>query len=787
MDTVLCTMCNFTTYSQKSLNYHIIRRHKDDSNFHVTCSFPNCFYSSKSWNGFKTHFSRKHRQQVDIGVVSNDEFNEEADQGIVGTTEGEIAFECANYALKLQTKLKVPASAVDDVIESTINLIRKGEELQKMNSDVDMAEVLKQFKTQKLRTNYITRNCNYLEPVEVVLGKSYHLKNSKLCEVNDCAYIVPFKEAICNYVNQPEVWEEITTDHSVEGDIMEDFCDGSHIKNNDFMRLHKPCLQFIINTDSMEVVNPIGAHVTKHKIDVFYWTIGNVRPSLRSKWSNIHLLAICKTRYLKKYGFSTVLKDFLDNLKELQKGVTFIVKGQEEVIYGVLVAVLCDTPAAAFLANMKQSVFANKFCRTCNIKTEHMQTKIRCQEFQERCPQLHRDRATDLEAMPVRLRPFWSKEWGINGYSPLLDLDYFNVAINMPHDPMHVLLEGLFGYATSVLLQICITERVFDLKWLNYELKRFPYSYLDRDNKPEIITRKQVFESVTTKQTAAGQLTLSYVLPHILHDQCENMVPYYKNYMQLVALICLCTSPYASKETAGEIQVMAEGYVSEFKNLYPTLGLRPKHHYLLHFAVQILRFGPLRNQWLFRFESKNNSFKNFKFKNFINLPLSMAKHHQMSACYSFLTSSGERSDNYLYSGDYVKEGQVINITEKFDDILREIRLITSDNNISTGYEVTELSLHGLKYKLGACLLESWEDNVPKFLSIEALLVVNWMKLAVCKILDTEEFVWQRNAFKVKQTDNSKVVDLAQLKNKWPLPIYDSFVTNRYCHFGQGVW
>ena len=38
-----------------------------------------------------------------------------------------------------------------------------------------------------------------------------------------------------------------------------------------------PCLQFL-NTDSLKVVNPIGAHVKKHKIDVFYWTLAIIRP-----------------------------------------------------------------------------------------------------------------------------------------------------------------------------------------------------------------------------------------------------------------------------------------------------------------------------------------------------------------------------------------------------------------------------------------------------------------------------------------------------------------------------
>ena len=97
----------------------------------------------------------------------------------------------------------------------------------------------------------------------------------------------------------------------------------------------------------------------------------------------------------------------------------------------------------------------------------------------------------------------------------------------------------------------------------------------------------------------------------------------------------MCTSPYATVDTAGELQVLVECYLAEFKALYPTLGLKPKHHFLLHMSLQIIHYGPLRNQWLTHYEAKTNSFKNFKFKNLINLPLSMAKFHQMNEILSF--------------------------------------------------------------------------------------------------------------------------------------------------------
>ena len=197
--------------------------------------------------------------------------------------------------------------------------------------------------------------------------------------------------------------------------------------------------------------------------------------------------------------------------------------------------------------------------------------------------------------MRQRLRPFWSKQWGINGTSSFLKLPYFNVAHCTPHDPLHICLEGVFNYATALMLQIGLELKLLTVNWLNAKISNFKYCYLDRDNKPKDITRAQIYESVCLKQTAAGLLTLNYILPYILLEKFDDLDRYYRNYMHLIAIVTLCCSPYSTIDTAGELQVLVEGYLHEFKQLYPNTSLKPKHHFLLHLPTQILRFGPLHN------------------------------------------------------------------------------------------------------------------------------------------------------------------------------------------------
>ena len=81
-------------------------------------------------------------------------------------------------------------------------------------------------------------------------------------------------------------------------------------------------------------------------------------------------MGICKTKYLKKHGLEVFPSDLVKTLNDLYNGVQFNNDGQSYTVYGMLLAVLADTPAAAFIANMKQSFFAKKFCRNCNINTK---------------------------------------------------------------------------------------------------------------------------------------------------------------------------------------------------------------------------------------------------------------------------------------------------------------------------------------------------------------------------------------------------------------------------------
>ena len=99
----------------------------------------------------------------------------------------------------------------------------------------------------------------------------------------------------------------------------------------------------IIYHDALEVCNPLGSHAGTHKLDMFYYTLGNLDPKVRSKRCAIRLLAIVKSNLVKKYGYNAILRPIISDIKKLECGRLFTVGGKERKVFGKVVSCAGDT------------------------------------------------------------------------------------------------------------------------------------------------------------------------------------------------------------------------------------------------------------------------------------------------------------------------------------------------------------------------------------------------------------------------------------------------------------
>ena len=94
-----------------------------------------------------------------------------------------------------------------------------------------------------------------------------------------------------------------------------------------------------------------------------------------------------------------------------------------------------------------------------------------------------------------------------------------------------------------------------------------------------------------------------------------------------------CFSPVVTADMAAYLEVLIEEHHIEFCKLYPSESIIPKMHFMIHYAQQILNYGPLVHTWTMRHEAKLQVIKRAaRVNNFKNVCQSVARRHQHLLC-----------------------------------------------------------------------------------------------------------------------------------------------------------
>lgn len=118
-------------------------------------------------------------------------------------------------------------------------------------------------------------------------------------------------------LNVPEVGRCVLHPHYSDTGMMKDICDGTYIRSHPLFQTAPNALQIILNHDDMEIVNPLGTRVKKNKLAMFYYSLANIPPQFRSKLATIQLVAISRSRDIRKFGVEKILEDLVTTINEL--------------------------------------------------------------------------------------------------------------------------------------------------------------------------------------------------------------------------------------------------------------------------------------------------------------------------------------------------------------------------------------------------------------------------------------------------------------------------------------
>lgn len=781
-----CSMCPFFAPLRSELIKHLTSKHRNSPNFIIHCAAQGCGASFRNVRTFQKHCYRHHTHNEDEAIqnapLGNDEQFENDAQDInpLDMQESKKIIE-AQYILKLKAFHNLSQIAVDDIIGSTKLLIEehcssiKNKLLQidpaelttEAIEEAFMYESFNELETEYLQENYCQKTLGLIKPVAVKLGQTTGTKKVRQktrFAIKECVgYFIPFLEQLETLLCMPEVKSHLDMERA-PGEMLTDFFDG-HYYQKQYFQQHPGSLLFVLYHDEFEIANPIGSHKKKHKLAVFYWSLLNLPPESRFKIQAQQLLAIAKASYLKKFDIQPLLSDFITGLRVLHNGFNI----DNKIYFGTLYCVLGDTPAAQWLGGFKEGVsFAQKPCRTCEIRHDSLGESLSGDEYPLRDEDEHIDRCNLLSELSGENKKYWSKHYGIVRRSLLLDIPEFQATQCILQDPMHILLEGIVKMELQLVLSSFIERSYFSLAVLNSIIRNYQYCADMKNDKPPELESKSLKRESVFPMTAVETLNFMQLLPFMIGDMVPEGDEIWMNYLQIVQITALVISPLASQKSIATLKQLIFSHNYNFKKLFPHVNFTPKLHYLTHFPRQIILFGPARNHWCMRFEAKHGLFKMKKWRSFKSLEKSVALYHQRWMCLQQSGVGNGKSETYLYKGDVVREGIVIPvdltpceiknyIQEHFDCLVHQDILQTDSVNI-----------HEISYALGKVLLYEYSENSePVFAVIDQIYVIDNLKCFHCTKLKILGFNSHLNAFECQRGHDTLVTSVGRLTYKWP--------------------
>ena len=109
-----------------------------------------------------------------------------------------------------------------------------------------------------------------------------------------------------------------------------------------------------------------------------------------------------------------------------------------------------------------------------------------------------------------------------------------------------------------------------------------------------------------------------------------------------------------------------------------------------------------------QFEAKHGWFKDYRWKNFTNLPHSLAEKHQLYLAHNMTTTNGSPNTMFIYKGDVVKEGESVIPVELHPDVLDAIPKRFHGETLF--YKTDSVEIDCLEYVSGAALLVSENEE-----------------------------------------------------------------------------
>lgn len=583
-----------------------------------------------------------------FSFVNNQSSQSSIDELNVFELSADLFQSAADFSARLYNSSEIPRSKVTQIITEIRGLLDNDIVNRVHNHLLDRLETLGESPTNLVQYRHILKSSRepfnsiasehkilshfqtlgtYIPPEQVVIGEreEYRSKNSEqvLVNVPVTIEIIPIRSVIKKVFELPGFFDRtmqyihFCTNASntiiynlvqcslYQAKVKQFYARRAAVNNEKILNEGEKSdenivvMPLFLYDDAVAHNNPLGSHKGIATCGAVYCSIPCLPPEMQSKIENIFLLALYYSLDRDTYGNKLIYAKVIEELQFLQnEGITIEFIGGSKRVFFIPVLILGDNLGLHEMLGFPKSFNSHYFCRFC--LTKH--SEINSTYCESDCT------LRNVENYVKHLPKDGKSEFGIMEECVFHDIDGFHATSNLAVDVMHDLLEGVCAYDMALILnQFVSIQRLFSLAELNARIRGFFYGANDGRNRPGEI----LGSNLTTGRLAMSAAEMLCLMRHVCLMLGNAVLPdnlYWELLVKLKKLVDIVTANCHVDGTHHLLRVLVSEYLQLHSELFCN-KLKPKHHFLLHYARIMDMSGPLWKICSMRFESKHQDGK----------------------------------------------------------------------------------------------------------------------------------------------------------------------------------
>jgi hypothetical protein len=454
----------------------------------------------------------------------------------------------------------------------------------------------------------------------------------------------------------------------------------------------KPLI-FLFYYDDLEICNGLGQARTTHELGCFYWAMLNLDKKHRLSRKCIRMATVCLKRAIGICSMEAVIHgahrehespSWGEWMEKLDKGMLLKTPKGLQTYRGGTALLAADTPAAASLVGTKKAVgpSTKSICRNCHCSQVAGAHRKPCSflaaipswsKFCEgRSSSFDLRSTADIAEFKQVLQDVvagtqkgsvanqWLQDRGLNTIcGAVWRFPHLSVLTGCPMDLMHILFEGVarqgLGALSYWLIRTCGVDPHNIPKALAATAKNFgeSRSYFPYINTTRVEHLREGMEGGKASADCSfpgNAVQLAHTVLHIVAIFKPFVPPDKRDDVTWQYALLLCK--------LGRLLWLRRFRATDILELDKTIWLhdtlllgspdlqhlwKPKNHYLSHFPLEILLWGPPRNYWCMTFEHENQLVKGaFEHCNFASVEMSAADEKALRVALEHLESRSDK-------------------------------------------------------------------------------------------------------------------------------------------------